>query len=274
MDLRPSPIAGSWYAGNPRELESAIRDYLQEAAQPEVPGEVISLIVPHAGHVYSGLTAAHAFRAIEGCVYQHVIIVAPSHHSYNAPLLTTGHDAYWTPLGAIPVDREAIHSLDLEIMPVKNDREHSLEIELPFLQVLLPEVFTLLPIVVLDQSQQAMKALGKALAGWVTTLPPDEKVLLIASSDLSHFHQEQQAHQLDKGIMDALTEVSADVLFRVVQSGAGEACGFGPMAAVLTASKILGANHVMVTDYRTSAEVNHDSRSVVGYASAVLSKVE
>jgi AmmeMemoRadiSam system protein B len=271
-DLRPSPIAGSWYAGDAVKLETEISSYLGRASLPNLPGEVVSLIVPHAGHIYSGLTAAHAFKAIEGKNFQRVVILAPSHHSYHAPLLTTGHEAYSTPLGAIPVDRDALEALDLEITPVRNDREHSLEIELPFLQVLLPEGFNLVPIVVLDQSPEVMNTLGEVLAKWVSDLPADEKTLMIASSDLSHFHQESLANELDGQIIDALASMDAAKLYQVATRGTGEACGLGPMAAVLTASKLLGANSLTIADYRTSAVVSHDTSSVVGYVSAVLTK--
>ncbi len=271
-DLRPSPIAGSWYSDDTAELEASIRGYLDRASTPNLAGEVVSLIVPHAGHIYSGLTAAHAFKAIEGKHFHRVVIVAPSHHSYPATLLTTGHQAYWTPLGVIPVDHEALESIDLEIRPVRNDREHSLEIELPFLQVLLPDGFSLVPIVVLDQSSETMSNLGEALAKWIKSLPAGEKTLLVASSDLSHFHHESTANRLDKQIADALAEMSASRLYQVARQGLGEACGLGPMAAILTASKALGADQVTIADYRTSAEVNHDKSSVVGYVSAILTR--
>jgi len=271
-DLRPSPIAGSWYSDNAAELESDISAYLHMAPQPKLSGEVVSLIVPHAGHVYSGLTAAHAFKAIEGKRFQKVVIVAPSHHSNQSPLLTTGHEAYWTPLGAIPVDRNAISALDIDLRPVRNDREHSLEIELPFLQVLLSEGFSLIPIVVVDQSPEAMNALGQSLAKWVGSLQPNENALLIASSDLSHFHNEKLAKELDDQIIDALLVMESAELYRVARQGMGEACGLGPMAAVLTASKLLGANQLTIADYRNSAAVNHDTISVVGYVSAILTK--
>ena len=271
-DLRPSPIAGSWYSGDPAELDLDIHTYLDEAALPNITGEVVSLIVPHAGHIYSGLTAAHAFKAIQGKHFHRVVIVAPSHHSNRARFLTTGHEAYWTPLGEIPVDREALANLEVEFEQVRNDREHSLEIELPFLQVVLPEGFHLVPIVVLDQSPDAMNELGQALAKWISNLPGGQKTLLVASSDLSHFHHEKIANLLDKQIVEALMEMSASKLYQAARQGTGEACGLGPMAAILIASKELGAECVTIADYRTSAAVNHDASSVVGYVSAILTK--
>ena len=170
------------------------------------------------------------------------------------------------------MDHEALESIDLDFHSVRNDREHSLEIELPFLQVLLPDGFSLVPIVVLDQSSETMSNLGEALAKWIKSLPAGEKTLLVASSDLSHFHHESTANRLDKQIADALAEMSASRLYQVARQGLGEACGLGPMAAILTASKALGADQVTIADYRTSAEVNHDKSSVVGYVSAILTR--
>lgn len=271
-DLRPSPIAGSWYPSDPTELKAEIQSYLKKAPFPAFDGEVVSLIVPHAGHIYSGFTAAHAFKALDGCHYDKVVLVAPSHHAYRSALLTTGHQAYWTPLGAIPVDYASLESLNLPIEPVRDDQEHSLEIELPFLQTLLPKGFDLLPIVMLDQSERTAQSLGQALARWVSSLSAQKKVLLIASSDLSHFHPERQANLLDSQIINALESMDPAELYRGGQTGRGEACGLGPMVAILTASGLLGANQLTITDYRTSATVNHDHRSVVGYVSAVITK--
>ncbi|NLW73001.1 MAG: AmmeMemoRadiSam system protein B [Chloroflexi bacterium] len=271
-DLRPSPIAGSWYSSDPAELKADIQGYFKKAPSPAFGGEVVSLIVPHAGHVYSGLTAAHAFKALDGRHYDKVVLVAPSHHAYRSALLTTGHQAYWTPLGAIPVDHTSLESLELPIEPVRHDQEHSLEIELPFLQTLLPQGFDLLPIVMLEQSEITAQSLGQALAQWANSLSGQKRVLLVASSDLSHFHSESQANLLDGQIINALKTMDPAELHRVARLGKGEACGLGPMAAILTASGLLGANHLTITDYRTSAAVNHDHRSVVGYVSAVITK--
>ena len=107
-DIRPSPIAGTWYPGDPDELTREVENYLHTAPAPAVDGEVLGFVVPHAGLIYSGFTAAHAFKALEGKSRCRVIIISPSHQRYSQPLLTSAHEAYATPLGAIPVDKHSL----------------------------------------------------------------------------------------------------------------------------------------------------------------------
>jgi len=146
-DVRPSPIAGQWYEGDPEMLARAVDEYLEEAKLPELNGEVIAVIAPHAGHRYSGAVAGYAFAALLTLRQARgdpdlVAVLAPMHHPYSEPLITTAHEAYSTPLGEVPVDKEALRALNaiLEselgfgLSYVSNDKEHSLEIELPFLQ--------------------------------------------------------------------------------------------------------------------------------------------
>jgi len=279
-DARPSPIAGTWYPGKPDDLRALVEGYLQKASAPKLTGDISALIVPHAGLVYSGFTAAHAFKTLIGSAFTRVVLLSPSHQYYRQPLLTSGHEAYATPLGMVPVDREAISLLDilllgsfgLNIAPVRRDREHSLEIELPFLQVVLPGGFQLVPLMLVDQSQALVSALAKVLTTYLLGLPPEEKTLLVASSDLSHFFTEKQAKQLDGRVLRALETMDGEALLRLNASGQGQACGAAPIAVVLQTCQNLDANQLIIADYRTSADVTHDPDSVVGYASAVITK--
>ena len=141
-EVRPSPIAGRWYAGDPITLAREIDAYLNEVSLPPLEGEVLALVVPHAGHRYSGRTAAHAFQAVKGNTYDRVAVVSPLHGYHPAALLTSAHSRYATPLGEIPIDQAAVDQLRKKLADrgsnwlesVANDDEHSLEIELPFLQ--------------------------------------------------------------------------------------------------------------------------------------------
>ena len=279
-DVRPSPIAGSWYPGQAAELRAQVEAFLEKASAPAFSGEIRALIVPHAGLVYSGLTAAHAFKTLLGSNFTRVILLSPSHQYYREPLLTSGHEAYATPLGQVPVDHDALNALRMlmnvtrgpEITSVRRDREHSLEIELPFLQVVLPQGFTLVPLMLVNQSLDLVNALADALSGYLLTLPPEEKTLLVASSDLSHFYPEKQAKQLDKRVLSALEAMDIFELFTLNSSGRGQACGMAPILTVLRACRNLGADKLVIADYRTSADVTHDTDSVVGYGSAVITK--
>lgn len=279
-DIRPSPIAGAWYPGDPADLRAEVEGFLNRATAPTINGELLALVVPHAGLIYSGLTAAHAFKSLIGLGFQRVILLSPSHQPYSQALLTSAHQAYSTPLGLVPVDRLAVDGINqllkttsgFSITPIRRDREHSLEIELPFLQVVLPHGFTLVPLMLVDQSSQLVSALAKAIAGYLQSLPPAEKTLLVASSDLSHFYTEKQANQLDGRVLQALQAMDSAALYRLNVSGEGQACGLAPIAAVLLAARQLGANQLSIADYRTSANVTHDTSSVVGYGSAVITR--
>ena len=280
LDIRPSPIAGTWYPGEPTELRELIESFLQAAKTPQVQGEILGVIVPHAGIIYSGFTAAHAFKALIGKDYHRVIALSPSHQYYREPLLTTGHEAYATPLGLVPVDRKALSAIQqllststgIAVTPVRRDREHSLEIELPFLQVVLPKGFSLVPLMLVDQSPELVRGLADAIAAYMRSLPAEEHTLLVASSDLSHYHTESRANQMDSRILKALEAMDVAELYRLNARGEGEACGLAPIATALLACRELGADRVIVADHRTSAAVTHDTSSVVGYGSALITK--
>jgi len=201
FDIRPSPIAGQWYPGAANRLAADVDRYIQSATLPTLDGEVVAIIAPHAGHVYSGPVAGYSFAAIRGKNPDLVAVVSPSHYPYHQPVLTSAHAAYETPLGTIEVNQEACQKLNaamqselgIELSAVRRDREHSLEIELPFLQRSLAGRFTLLPVMLRDQSIPVAHGLGKALA----TVLRDQNALLVASTDLSHFYTQAQAEQLD-----------------------------------------------------------------------------
>jgi len=270
---RPSPIAGTWYEGRPTRLAEQIDDYLNRAELPDFRGEVVALIAPHAGHRYSGAVAGYAFATVRGRNYDLVAVIAPMHHFYTQPLLTTAHNAYVTPLGEIPVNREIIRELGdylqedgLELTPVANDQEHSLEIELPFLQRALGGSFELLPVMVRAQMPAVSQALGRALA----RLLKERHALLVASTDLSHFYPQEIAERLDAEMLRCIESFSPEAVFKAESSGQGFACGHAAVAAVLWAARELGANQVKILKYATSGDVTGDYTQVVGYGSAVV----
>ena len=256
-----------------------IEGFLEEAVLPEFEGQPVGLIVPHAGYIYSGLTAAHAFKALQRRQFARVIVLSPSHQPYRQPLLTTAHDAYATPLGLVPVDHETLSKLSSflkedggpELASVRRDQEHSLEIELPFLQTTLPESFWLVPLMMVDQSASLVRLLSATLVKLIRSLPKEESTLLVASSDLSHFYSERVANRLDGNLAQAVQEFDLDAFYQHKQRGEMEACGLAAIATVLQTSHLLGADQVTIADYRTSAAVTGDRSSVVGYLSAIIS---
>jgi AmmeMemoRadiSam system protein B len=275
-DLRPSPIAGQWYAGNANRLAASVDAFIRGAALPEIDGKIIAIIVPHAGHVYSGQVAGYAFRAIRGMAPDLVAVISPMHQPYFEPLLTSDHDAYQTPLGAVPIDRDLVKALDtmlttevgIRITPVREDREHSLEIELPFLQRALGDEFSLLPIMVRDQSAQVTQALGESLG----RLLKDRNALLVASTDLSHFYTQVVAEKYDKEMLTRIEAFDPAAVLQAESDKKGFACGRGAVATVLWASRELGADDVKILNYATSGDVSGDYHQVVGYGAAVITQ--
>ena len=276
--IRPSPIAGTWYEGNPKSLARTVDEYLDRAELPELPGEVVAVIAPHAGHIYSGPVAGYAFAAVRARTFGLVAVISPMHQPYYEPLLTTAHAAYSTPLGEIPVDKDALSALDAALIsrlgygltPVERDREHSLEIELPFLQRALGGKFELLPVMVRDQSSRAAEQLGAALA----EVLKGKNALLVASTDLSHFYDQETANALDSEMLRCIESFSPEAIFQAEATGTGQACGHAAVAAVLWAARGLGANTVKVLRHATSGDVTGDYSQVVGYGAAVVLKTQ
>lgn len=274
--VRPSPIAGTWYSGSPEVLRREIEGFLKEAGPCNYEGSLAGLVVPHAGYRYSGKTAGYGYRCIEGAAFDLVVIVSPLHQAHPALLLTTAHQYYETPLGQVKVDQHAVRTFahllfedsGLALTEIANDAEHSLEIQLPFLQVGLRKPFQILPLMVRTESEKMVKVVGETLAKVVGGL----NVLLIASSDLSHFYTEREAKVLDQAMMAQIEAFSPEGVLQAEQTGKGFACGAGAVAVVLTAAKSLGADKVTLVHHSTSAEATHDTSSVVGYGAAIITR--
>ncbi len=276
LDVRPSPIAGKWYQGDPEMLARMVDEFLDEAQLPELDGDVIAVVAPHAGHIYSGAVAGYAFAALRGRSPDLVAVVAPMHHPYFEPLITTAHEAYATPLGKVPVDKDVLRELDVilkselgfGLSPVQRDPEHSLEIELPFLQRVLSSEWKLLP--VMDRAREPLisQKLGKALAQVLR----GKNFVMVASTDLSHFYNQQTALAYDRAMLDAIEAFNPDAAFDLERAGKGFACGLGAVTAVMWAARELGADKVKVLRHATSGNVTGDYSSVVGYGAAAILK--
>jgi hypothetical protein len=271
-EVRPSPIAGTWYSGSPELLSAQVDQYLHDAKLPALKGTVTAIIAPHAGYRYSGKTAGHAFATVLGQTRTLVAVISPMHSPYPANLLTSAHKAYSTPLGTVPVNTDALQALEaalledgMQLAAVANDQEHSLEIELPFLQRALSSKFSLLPVMVRSQSPVVARRLGRALASVLR----GQNALLVASTDLSHFYPAAMAMQFDTEMLRRMRTFDPDQLFEAEKNGTGYACGVGAAASVLWAAAELGANTVEVLHHSTSGDETGDYGSVVGYGAAV-----
>jgi hypothetical protein len=277
MDTRPSPIAGRWYPGEAGALTRAVEGYLRAAREsPETfSGNILGLLTPHAGLMYSGPVAGYAFEAIHGLAVEVVAVLCPSHFHPDAAVLTSGHEAYATPLGSVPVDhqalarlREALLKEEVSFTSIRRDQEHAIEIELPFLQNVLAPGWRLIPLMLRDQSERAAHALGRALAA----ILKDQRALVIASSDLSHYQSQRVAVAMDTEMLKQVEAFDPGGVLRAQAEERGFACGVGALAATLWATRELGATYAKVVRHATSGDVSGDYETVVGYGAAVFWK--
>ena len=274
--MRPSPIAGQWYEGEPKALARSVDSYLDHTQLPELRGEVIGVVAPHAGHQYSGPVAGYAFAALRGRTPDLVAVLSPFHNLHNAPLLTSAYDAYATPLGTIPIDDVSVQelntllksSLGFGLTRISNDPEHSLEIELPFLQRALKSEWKLLPIMVRAVEPRVSQALGKALA----KVLQGKNAILVASTDLSHYYTQESALAFDNVMLSKIEAFDPMGAFEAEREDKGFACGLGALTAVLWACKELGADTVKILNHATSGDVTGDYSGVVGYGAAAILK--
>lgn len=268
-NIRPSPIAGKWYPGDPKHLAAAVDEFIARAETVPFEGQLIGILSPHAGHRYSGSVAGYAFKALQEkkLDVEVVALVGPSHYPYTSPIVASDHEAYKTPLGNVPIDRAALETLrqDVQIQFVRQDPEHSLEIELPFLQRTLGE-FRLIPLALIDQSVEMAERLGHVLAKVLA----GQKALIVASSDLSHFYSQPVANTLDRFVLDAVAAYDPVQVIEAEEQGKGFACGRAAIAAAMIAARDLGADKAQVIKYATSGDVTNDYQQVVGYGAAVF----
>lgn len=278
VDLRPSPIAGRWYEGNPKALARAVDDYMDRAELPEIDGDIIAVIAPHAGHVYSGPVAGYSFSALRGRDPELVAVLSPFHNFHSASFLTSSHGSYATPLGAIQIDHASVDALDAELKStlgvgltrLANDPEHSLEIELPFLQQALKPGWKLLPIMSRAHDPRLARGLGLALA----KVLKDKNAILVASTDLSHYYDQQTADILDRNMLSQIESFVPENVLTAEATGKGFACGLGALTSVMWAARELGADKVQILHHATSGDVTGDYSGVVGYGAAAILKTK
>lgn len=275
--VRRPVVAGAFYPENPAELAKAVDGYLETARAPQLPDPLLALIAPHAGYMYSGAVAAHGYALLKGMKPERVVVISPSHVDRFGFAAIYDGDAYATPLGEIPVDRSFAEKLGRVAPEVKLSSrghegsgargEHALEVQLPFLQRVLGS-FRLVPVVMGDQSYEASRALGVALA--IAT--GESQTLIVASSDLSHYHSYEEAVRLDKALLRAVEGYDYLSLSRNLSRQAWEACGGGPIIAAMIAAERLGATRARLLKYANSGDVTGDHSRVVGYAAVALYK--
>lgn len=267
--------AGTWYPGTPGELKSRIDAYLDKAQVWNPGAQVLAIIAPHAGYMYSGQVAANAYKQLRGKSFQTVIVIGPSHHVAFPGVATFNCSGFGTPFGAIPLDNQLMADLmkrepRIKDYPSAFAEEHSIEMQLPFLQTVLPG-FKLVPLLMGEHDF----ATGKWLADAIIDTVKGKSVLIVASSDLSHYHSYNTAKEMDGLLLEKLRGMAPESLADCLDSGKCEACGRGPIITAMLVAKRHGATGCNVLEYANSGDVTGDKaspRGVVGYCAAVFFK--
>jgi MEMO1 family protein len=261
-EIRPPAVAGMFYSGQPEALREEIEAYLRQAATPQL-SPVRALIAPHAGYMYSGRVAAYAYRLLseQETKPQRIFVLGPSHRAWFPGVAVADVDGFRTPLGVQPVDHECVIELSerwriFSAINTPHEPEHCLEVQVPFIQTVLPEV----PIVPMLFGEVDPIEVGKAL---LEVLKPRD--LIIVSSDLSHYHTNRQAHETDRQFLNALIEDDKSGV------AGGEACGQAPALTLMTVAEDRGWQPHLL-DYRTSGDITGEQRQVVGYAAVAYTE--
>ena len=276
-DIQKPVVAGSFYPAESILLAGQIDKYLKDAKPEAVPGDIIALISPHAGYIYSGPVAAFGYKAISGRKYDTVVIIGISHHVPFDGVAYLEKDFYRTPIGDVPIDLEFIRRLakaekdTLCKNPQAYEEEHSAEVEIPFLQASIKDF----KIVVLLMGRPDYVVCNRLARGLVKIIKESgKKVLIVASTDLSHKFQYDDAAAKDRVTLSELLNFNARRFAEKVSEGECELCGSAPVITALIAGKELGADKIQVLKYANSGDTAGDKSRVVGYASVVIYKEE
>ncbi len=270
--VRPSVIAGSWYPGNRNQLQRTIEGYFANVATRPMGGKILGLISPHAGYAYSGQVAAYGYKQLVGQSYDVVVVVSPMHQMAIDRYIVNEADYYETPLGKIAVAKDLLRLLKEQIglTTIHRDAEHSLEIQLPFLQVALGE-FTLLPIMVGHGDVFDCDDIAEAL---MTTMKGRD-FLLVASTDLHHIDDYHEVIRKDEEVVKALSTYDLEKIRNVLARTDCSVCGRVPVSIVLDVTKRMGADKIVVLEQTNSGDVSGrkmPGEYTVGYLSAAIVK--
>ncbi|MGH7449830.1 MAG: AmmeMemoRadiSam system protein B [bacterium] len=282
-DIRAPAVAGMFYPEDAGELRRNVKTLLEAAAPQYSDHSIVAAIAPHAGYIYSGPVAAYTFKTLQARYPTSVappstadqfsptvVVIAPSHRETFPYISVFTGQAYCTPLGEVPVAQELAEALVAADEYIMADwrghlREHALEVELPFLQVIWPQ-FRLVPVVMGQQDWELCKLLGEHLA----TLARENAMLILASCDLSHYHPYEEAVEIDTRFIEHLCAYDPEALHRALEEEVCQACGGGPVVAAMIAARTIGADTVDILRYQNSGDVSGDRSTVVGYLAATF----
>lgn len=267
--FRAPSAAGYFYPSNPARLKVLVESLLQ-AGQPEKEiNNIRGIIAPHAGYIYSGKTAAYAYNLIKGKAYKTVVIISPSHREYFPGISVYDGDGYTTPFGNVLIDKETSDKIItgnnvIFKSTIGHNEEHAVEVHIPFLQSVMKD-FKIIPIVMGDQSKNYIDALAERLISVFS-----EDMLLIASTDLSHYHNRKTADALDKIVEQRIADYDFNSLREDLEEERCEACGGGPVVVLMKVLDHFKKSKSVILNRTDSGEASGDTKQVVGYLSAVI----
>jgi AmmeMemoRadiSam system protein B/AmmeMemoRadiSam system protein A len=261
--------AGTFYPSDKNELKNSVEGFLSKAKSSPQGGKLIAVISPHAGYIFSGQVAAYGYKNLKGSAINKVILLGPSHYVgfKGASVYTKG--GFRTPLGTVRINERLAEDLlnenaDVRFYPEAYEKEHSIEVQLPFLQTVLKD-FTIVPILIGSPTRQTFEHLIMKLSEIL-----DEKTLLVASTDLSHYHDYLKAKEMDSKAIAAIERLSLIDTEQLLRTGEAELCGGFPVLITMEVARMAGANMGVLFDYANSGDVTGDKDKVVGYASIGL----
>jgi len=264
--MRKPAVAGQFYPLNSKNLENELKQYFEGLEIRE--RNILGAVCPHAGYVYSGRVAAHVYAVLPKA--DTYVIFGPNHTGYGSPV-SLSTDTWKTPLGNLEVDHELAEGLRGSIINIDelgHRYEHSIEVQLPFLQYRFDQDFKILPICLGMQDEETVTEVGNLIANLVSE--SRKKVVFIASSDFTHYQPANIAREIDNEIIEAILDLDISEIYERLYKRNASVCGYGPISAMLTASKKLGANRAELLKYSNSGEVSGDMDAVVGYAAIIV----
>jgi len=284
--IRRAVVAGMFYSLDPKELKENIMNcFLHKLGPGKLPEEIgnlestiLGLVAPHAGYIYSGATAAHSYFELSQEKMPDVfILLGPNHTPLGSGISLMKSGVWKTPLGDVSIDSdaaEAILNADeeniIDAESTGHQSEHSIEVQLPFLQFLYGDTFRFVPISMMLQDVRTAKDVGQAIAQGLKN--SGKNAVIIASTDFSHYEPHETAQDKDRKAVDAILDLNEEKLYDTVSSLNISMCGYGPVMAMLTATKLLGAKNAKLLSYTTSGDTSGNYNQVVGYAAIEITK--
>ncbi len=277
MQIRTPAVAGMFYPDEKNELKELVNKcFLHKFGPGKLPPtnikkKIYGVICPHAGYMYSGPIACHSYYSISLESPELFIIIGPNHWGIGCNVASMRDCGWKTPLGLVEVDSELAKELTkiskmVELDFFSHTKEHSLEVQVPILQVVYSNKFKILPIILINQEKEVVEDVGEAVA----IIAKQKNAMIVGSSDFTHYEPNEFAHKQDKALIEPILDLDVERFYKVLHDKKVTACGYGAIASTIIACKKLGATKGELLKYATSGDVTGDTSSVVGYGSIIF----